>query len=309
MADATVTRLGQINGAGDTDALFLKVFSGEVLVAFHEEHKTMDKHMVREIQSGKSAQFPATWRVNASYHTPGAEITGQAVNASERVITIDDLLLADVFVDVLDEAKNHYDVRSIYSGETGFALANQWDKNVLQTGVLAARASATITGGDGGTTIVDADSKTNAASLAASMFTAAQNLDDKKVPEREERYCFLKPAQYYLLAQDTTAINKDYNGLGSYADGKIIRIAGFELVKTLNLPTTNIATGPSKYQGDFTNTTCLLMNKRAVGTVKLLDLASEMAYDIRRQGWWIIAKYAIGHGILRPEAAVEIKTA
>lgn len=46
----------------------------------------------------------------------------------------------------------------------------------------------------------------------------------------------------------------------------------------------------------------------AVGTVKLLDLAQEMAYDIRRQGTLIVSKYAVGHGILRPECAVELKT-
>jgi hypothetical protein len=43
--------------------------------------------------------------------------------------------------------------------------------------------------------------------------------------------------------------------------------------------------------------------------VKLLDLAMEMGYDIRRQGTLIIAKYAQGHGILRPEGAIEFKKA
>jgi len=44
----------------------------------------------------------------------------------------------------------------------------------------------------------------------------------------------------------------------------------------------------------------------AVGTVKLLDLRTEMGYDIRRQGTLLVAKYAVGHGILRPEAAVNL---
>ena len=50
------------------------------------------------------------------------------------------------------------------------------------------------------------------------------------------------------------------------------------------------------------------MSTRAVGTVKLLDLAQEMSWDMRRQVTLLLAKYAIGHGILRPEAAVELKT-
>lgn len=36
MANATPSRLGQINGANDVDALFLKVFSGEILTTFEE---------------------------------------------------------------------------------------------------------------------------------------------------------------------------------------------------------------------------------------------------------------------------------
>ena len=44
----------------------------------------------------------------------------------------------------------------------------------------------------------------------------------------------------------------------------------------------------------------------AVGTVKLLDLATESEYQIERQGTLFVAKYAMGHGILRPECAIEL---
>lgn len=43
---------GQVNGAGDRLALFLKVFAGEVLTAFSRSAVTMDKHIVRTIQNG-----------------------------------------------------------------------------------------------------------------------------------------------------------------------------------------------------------------------------------------------------------------
>ena len=49
--------------------------------------------------------------------------------------------------------------------EMGRALANTVDQNLLQLSVLAARASATITGGNGGFVVTDADADTNAASL------------------------------------------------------------------------------------------------------------------------------------------------
>lgn len=311
MSNSTVLTFGQVNGAGATDALFLKVFGGEVLAAFEEANVVMDKHTIRTISSGKSAQFPATWKVSAGYHTPGAEILGQASNVGERVITIDDLLLSSVFIANIDEAKSHYDVRSIYSKEVGRSLAYQWDKNVLQVGVLTARAAATVTGADGGSTLTSATTlyKTSATDLAAGIYAGIQAMDEKNVPLDEEKDCFVRPAQYYLLAQSTALLNRDWAGEnGTYSDGKILRIGGARIVKTNHLPITNIATGPAAYQGDFSKTAFLLTTKQAVGTVKLLDLAQEMQYDIRRQGTLIVAKYAVGHGILRPECAVEGKT-
>jgi hypothetical protein len=229
---------------------------------------------------------------------------------NERVITIDDLLLASVFIPNIDEAKNHFDYRSIYSTECGRALASNWDRNVLQTGVNAARASATVTGAFGGTQLTSTTTlyKTSASDLAAGLFAAAQALREKDIPAGDEAV-FLKPAQYFLLAQSTTLVNTDWaQGAGNYADAKILKVAGMPLVMTNNLPTTNIATGPTAYQGDFTKTAALVMQKAAVGTLKLLDLQKEMDYDIRRQGTLIVAKYLMGHGILRPECAVELKT-
>lgn len=59
MADAFPSRIGQINAVGGSyandNALFLKVFSGEVLTAFAQKTVMMGRHMVRTITSGKSA--------------------------------------------------------------------------------------------------------------------------------------------------------------------------------------------------------------------------------------------------------------
>ena len=37
---------------------------------------------------------------------------------------------------------------------------------------------------------------------------------------------------------------------------------------------------------------------------KLLDLTTESEYQIERQGTLFVAKYAMGHGILRPECSI-----
>lgn len=308
MANATVQAFGSINGSGATDAIFLKVFGGEVLTAFEEANVVMPYHTVRSIASGKSASFPATWKITGGYHTPGAEIVGSASNVNEVIISIDDLLVASVFLANIDEAKSHFDVRGEYSRQAGFFLANQWDKNVLQCMVLAARGSANVTGGFGGTALTSSGTlyRTSATDLAAGIFAAKQALEEKDITQDPQ--CFVRPAQFYLLGQSTAVLNRDWGGEGSYASGKGVRIAGADIIKTNHLPITNISSGPTAYQGDFSKVAAVLTTPQAVGTVKLMDLSMEMGYDLRRQGTLIVAKYAIGHGKLRPECAVELKT-
>lgn len=55
MTNSTVSRLGQINAGGAADALFLKIFGGEVLVEFERNTVFKDRHFVRQITNGKSA--------------------------------------------------------------------------------------------------------------------------------------------------------------------------------------------------------------------------------------------------------------
>lgn len=317
MANASPSRLGLVEGGSDNKALFLKVFAGEVLTAFKEATVTEDKFQTRTIASGKSAQFPILGKISAAYHTPGTEITGLNVPANEQVITIDDLLISHSFIANIDEAMNHYDVRGPYATEMGRALAYQMDKHKLQLAILAARGSAPVTTEAGGGSVTSATllTDTTGEALVAALFAAAQKLDEKYIPE-DDRWVFLNPQAYYLLAQNTKIMNRFWGGEGEYAGAKVLRIAGLNVVKTNHAPfgstvsNGTVAAGTdNKYAGAFTNTVGIVSHKAAIGTVKLMDLAMESQYDIRRQGTLMVAKYAMGHGILRPAAAVELKTA
>ena len=320
MTNVTPSRLGIVNAASPSgfaadNALFLKVFAGEVLTAFEENNVMKDLHTSRTISSGKSAQFPVSGKANAAYHTVGTPLLGtQQIKHNEVVINIDDMLIADTFIANIDEAKNHYDVRAEYSRLLGMALAKKFDQQTMQVGLLAARASATISGGNGGTTLTTGagGGAITGAQLAAAIFDAAKAMDEKDVPETE-RVAIVKPEEYYKLVQETNVINRDWGGAGVYADGTVLRVAGVQIVKSNNLPQASVsaATGENNtYNGDFTNVKALVMQKQAIGTVKLMDLAVERTsgdFEVMYQGTLMAAKYAMGHGILRPECAVEIK--
>jgi hypothetical protein len=324
MANATVSRLGLVNNTGtEFDALFLKVFSGEVLTAFARNNIFNEQlHSVRTITSGKSAQFPVLGTATAAYHTVGTPLVGaNQIKANEKVVNIDDLLIASSFIANIDELKNHYDVRATYADELGKALAKKYDENVAKQLANASRASTTLTGGNGG--IVSTFATGNATSalvtgdeLAGAIYDIAQAFDERDIPPTD-RFCVLPPAEYYKLAESATrTVDVDFNpqGNGSFASGKVQMVAGIPVMMSNNVPQSNVASNPSgannTYSGDDSKTIGLVFHKSAVGTVKLMDMTTEISgsdYGIMYQGTLMVAKYALGHGILRPEAAATIK--
>jgi hypothetical protein len=264
------------------------------------------------------------------------------IKKAEQTITIDKVLLASTFLANIDDVKNHYDIRSVYANEIGKALALRFDKAVAKSFIGAARSASVITGGKVGGRLdvpnndfsapgsVGTPATVTGAELTAAFFTAAQKLDENDVPS-EGRFAVLRPQEYYrlitggagALAISTSAVNKDVGGLGSVASGSIPQIAGITIYKSNNIPSTDLSSasgtnsgdaGSSNdlfaatdgYDGDFSNSLGIVGHSAAVGTVKLLDLATESEYQIERQGTLFVAKYAMGHGILRPECAIEL---
>jgi len=324
MANATVSRLGLVNNTGTSfDALFLKVFSGEVLTAFAENNIFNEAmHTVRTIANGKSAQFPVLGTATAAYHTVGTPLVGaNQIKANEKIISIDDLLISQAFISSLDEMKNHYDVRQTYSSELGKALARTYDQNVAKVIANASRASTNLSGGNGGVVLTLANGNTASANvtgdeIAAAIYDIAQTFDERDIPPTD-RFCVLPPAEYYKLAESATrTIDTDFNpqGNGSFASGRVQMVAGIPVMMSNNVPQSNVGSNPSgannTYSGDDSKTIGLVFHKSAVGTVKLQDMTTEISgsdYGIMYQGTLLVAKYALGHGILRPEAAATIK--
>ena len=354
--ETSPSRLGQVNLVGaDVNAIFMKQFAGEVLTTFEIENVMMPLHTVRSISSGKSAQFPTTGVASAAYHTPGESLmttdNGAAATKylsrlrhAEVVINIDDLLVSSAFIANLDEAKNHYDVRSIYSTEIGRQLAYIADRNLIRTVIAGATATTDRFGNTGATaapylgdTITWNDEATSATTptladeLVQPFFTAAQKMDERNVPQND-RYAVVTPDFYYkLINVNKDVISRDFNpeGNGSKAAGYIVQVAGIRIMKSNNIPTTDEATtavlphGDALIQNDpygsagvgyrrntdggYLRSNGIIFQKEAVGTVKLLDLAVESDYSVERQGTLLVAKYAMGHGVLRNECCYWIR--
>ena len=316
MSDSySFTRLGKDNFAGDVMALFKDQFIPELLTAF--DAKRVMKNYVRSktINKGKSASFPVLGTTSAQYVGVGDTLLGnQTIAHNEITINVDPFLVSDILIADLDLKMQEYDDRAEIVREMSRALANTEDKQLLQVGVLAARAGAIVSGGNGGTVLKAGSTVlTSGETLAAAIYTAGVELDENNIPE-EDRYAFVRPLQYALLAQYEDIKNKDI-GTGSYSEGTTGKLNGIQVIKTNHLPRTNITqsmdgTNPRNvYYGDFTNTACLVMNRQAVGTVSRQGLIVEPKWILERLAHLLTARILQGHGILRPDCAVEISAA
>jgi hypothetical protein len=335
--DQTVSRLGHINATGTgTRDLFLKLYAGEVLTAFEERNIFMELHRTRSISKGKSAQFPLVGTATAKYHTAGQLIEADAIKHAERTVTVDDLLISTQFIANIDEAMNHYDVRSTYSKEAGMALSNTADKNIakiiaIAAGINDATEAAAYFGASFDDEVYTANITIGAsagdsllgASIVTAIYAALEEFDKKDITG--DKVCVLPPAQYYALLNTSSVtgaswLNKDVGGSGSVSAGVVPQIGGIKIMMSNHLPSTDesstsltpnplFTSRAASYKANFTGLKGLIFSQDAAATVKLLDLGVESEYQIDRQGTLMVAKYAMGHNVLRPACAIQLLSA
>jgi len=256
---SNIHRSGQNNNTGDVRSIYLKLYAGEVLTAFQSKNIMMPLHRVRTISKGKSAQFPMTGKYrDASYHTPGNEIVPSKAKQGERIVTIDDLLINAQFIPNIDEAMTHYDIRSVYTQEAGFALAKVADENILRMAIKAAICeNSTIAAVSGMiqdySAFADEDFTPNVVigsaagdvrkpkEIVQAIMDARRIFDNYNVPG--DPFVVMPVDMYYDLFKVSTAadmvdfaiFNRDVGGGGSIAQGTVPQILGMPIYVTNHL--------------------------------------------------------------------------
>lgn len=310
---------GAKQNTGDQLALFLKVFSGEVLTAFTRASKVMNNHMIKTIDSGKSTSFPVMGRGKAHYLPAGSNLDDlrEAIPHNEVVINIDGLLTSDVLITDIFEAMNHYDVRGEYAKQLGEALAIAADgATVAEIAKLVKANTENITGLGKGIVV----EKTITGGAGINYETGKAVIDGllemkakwttQYVPE-EERFAYITPEVESAIITSKDAINRDYGAVASIVDGNIDKLCGFKIIAVPHLKaggadkTGMLGTAPEghEFPTDYAGALAVCAHRTAVATVKLKDLQLEHARRPELQSDMIIAKNAVGHGGLRPEAS------
>jgi len=344
--DVALQRLGQIKGDAATwgpgasgldkdRAMFLRLGAAEVLDAFLTATIFKGKTRERNIRGGRSVSFPITGKMEARYHQPGTQILGQGNDPSDlnqRVIELDALMIADAAIYQVDELMNYYDVRQIYTKELGRSLAYEYDKRVARLVYAAANNSTEPLAKDppnagrtGNAIDLGKDAATfNAQTrqqrgdeLVEAIFSARVDFEKKDVPI-DNMYAVFTPDDYYSITQSSRAINVDFNGgggNGTIAQGETARIAGIPLYSSNHVDQASytLVAGDynTDYQQDLSKCRGLIFHRDAVGVVSLLSPSLQLTgseFRVQYQSDLMVARQALGMGVLRAECACQIST-
>ncbi|HUU33616.1 MAG TPA: hypothetical protein VMW48_06105 [Vicinamibacterales bacterium] len=320
---------------GDDRRIALTFYWGQVLEAFSQDVLFYDNTgsiiAFKNITEGKSWEFPFIGDgPDPEYHTEGAELLGQAIATNVGSITIDDMLVDHVDVPETHEIMSHFDVLAPFGRRLGEKLAQVVDANIAQTAVLAARTAAVANIHSGGNRVgrnaafatAYPASAAGAANFIDDVAYLAQLMDEDYIP-RAGRYLFIPPYIRRILRFDTSIFNRDYNPATQNVLNKRIvgELEGFEVVVSNSVPSTNVTTGLSKYQGNFSVTQVAAetygrpaaialcgaqQGTPAVGFVQAGGIVPIMEPDNRRGTTFLKAKFMGGAGVLAPWAAGEI---
>lgn len=315
------SRFGKKAGTGDDRALFLTEFGGIVINTYDEFMDYQELRWMKTITQGKADSFPIIGRKrDAAEHEAGEQVLGGSVESNEIVITVDKLLFDSAFIPMVDELLSHFDVAAPYARQLGQSLGSITARRIAITHILASRTywvAGVPTGVPQGQPTpgysYDAAMKTSAASLEAGFWAAKQYLLENEISGEQPvgklpHQQVLLLARYFGLAASAESANPNA-GSGNRVTGELGPVVGFRIEGTNHMPLTNITTGNTKYQGDFSTTVGHVSTKMAVGTLEAKPTTIVIKPQPERFGTLMLAHKLDGHGPLRPEASYELATA
>ena len=313
MANSIPSRPGfKTGGAVGNLDLFLDLFAGEVLSTYEAKTIMRGLHRIVNLNGGKSYRYPVMGQATGGYHTPGVEITGDQIAHDEIVVTPDDKLVSSVFIADIDEALNHYEVRSAYADEIGGFLARHFDANAIRALIKAARDAGKL--GQGGGNVTGSTLLTDVTKLFDAFSEAKKVMDLKNVDvDTKPIYGMVATPQWYALKQADKNLNRDYNGgSADIRNMSLTTIDGVQIMKSNLAPFgVNQSATPgvlARYQGDYSKTVGVVWTPDALVTAQVQDVSIQHEEQISKQGHLIVGRYMSGTNVLRATDAVELRT-
>ena len=233
-------------------------------------------------------------------------------------------------------------MRGDYATQAGKVLARSEDIMNFCNIRKAANTAAIIAGDSGHSagSVITSDLFQNDAGVAGSsddngvamaifnaLFAAAELYDGKDIPEGQ-RFCVLRPHEYYILIRAIQSggfalSNKDYMSQPANLNQPgLPPIAGFDIIKSTLLPSADLTgTGASSdtdpntlvssplhvnHETNFEKTVGLIWTPECVGSVVKQGIATKMEDQLTHLGQLLVSYMLVGGGVLRPDSAIEL---
>lgn len=328
MPNANVARGLQVGS--DERALTFTEMDAHMSKSFKDKNVFWDYLWKKDAAPGaSSADFPLFGESpeEAEHHVPGQFIEGGSIANSKVNVGADAPLIKALRLPLIDAELSSWDLIKPYADECMRLFAEKLDKRAAVLLTLAARSAAvanvhqggllvTRTGGDQGA--VYPVSSTGADNLCADFSDMARFADDSNWPE-ESRIAFISPYLRQVFTRSNRIMNRDYTEAkdGSIASRIVGEVEGWKLVITRHLPSTNITTDLTKYNGDFRyngatgRPAALFMLssqlRGPVGAVQVGAQRNKVYFDENREAWLIKTRGVLGMGTVGVWQAGELR--
>lgn len=324
-AQQTLTRPGQILGAGDINAQAIAHYSG--VVEHTIERKSVLKDMVpmRTITGTNKVTDFAVGEVGIQKVTPGEAPQGQTVDFSQASFTVDTVLNTRHVLPLLEQFQVSYDARKEIGVEQGRKIAKFIDQSFFIQAAKAslmaqsrfAKAGTDVDGWSAGSkvTLTNAADASDPALLYAAIGNLFVAMENKDVSPRDDDIMLaMRPEYFYALQQADQIVNGEYlTSDGNKINAQIFRAWGCPVVSSNNVPQENVAghllsnaANANAYDGDFTKLVALAFSPRALLAGQTIPLTSDVFYDKQYKSWFVDSHLAYAVGPNRAEYAGSI---
>lgn len=182
-------------------------------------------------QKGDTVHINTIGAITVNNYSIGTPITVQTLSTSDQTLVIDQQKYFAFMLDDIDNTQAAGPVIDKAMGRSAYALADVSDQFLFGKMVAGAKAGNVI-GTDGSPITL------TAANIYEYIVALGEKLDDENVPTVGRKIA-INPGAYALLLKDTThwAPLKGSNDNGTFVNGLVGEVAGFEVYKTNNLVT------------------------------------------------------------------------
>ena len=303
---ATSTYPATVSGSdstvvGNTNAATFipEIWSDEVVAAYQKNLvlANLVKKLSMTGKKGDTLHIPKPTRGSANAKAAGTAVTIQADTESEVLVTIDKHFEYSRLIEDITEAQALASLRQFYTGDAGYALANQVDNDLFELGKLfgdGATGTEDFVNSNSfasdGTTALATTGNTISVFTDAAFRSIIQKMDEADVP-MDGRCMVIPPSARNAIMAEERFSSSDFVNGQTVVNGQIGNLYGVDVFVSNNCPTT-FDSGKGAY----------LFHKDAMVLAEQQGVRSQTQYKQDFLATLYTADTLYGTQVVRPEA-------